>query len=619
MLERWTGIALATIAACTALAISQVDLLPVPDERVAFLVKVALAAGIGLLVFQYSRRGDRLIGRHADEVGLMLKRNEREEQAHRIRASRALYSDMQAVARMCSTLAETARGPPDMTAPQWESFRSNVACLHSRVGRRLVSLDHNLESSGRLDVATYDKIRDAVDVWDEKVRIDDDSGTVHVLQYREMLDVLNLALPALERRQGPGTGAALARFSPTEAASRSERLAISLDRDTYPPGAAIHISMTAAAPLPDRMVTVTILDMDLKILAQKKVAAPGQAKLPAALLRALAVPRSRGKSPVDRGSGGAAAPAVVDMTPKGAVAGGRYMVRAACGGLISEAAFDVESAPPVVQTDKSEFLMGEDVIVTVIDPVANKDGSKRDFAGGSGRSRLVIDSPHGRIDGYRLKETGNSTGVFQGRVRIIGVRNDGSVVGTEIGGTHIDKTQGRGEQDGAIACGPGQAIHIRYTNGIEDGAVTVLGAGVTPVVELDREEYACLDRVDICVIASSIAGGKAAAPAIGDSRQDCWVSISSGEGTIEGYRLTEAEPESGIFTGAVSLTGHASMGNGESTEGAQYGETGGAGPREGKLACGPDDTVTVRVTSVFAEPVGATARIRRHTGMPARK
>ena len=589
------------------------------DERVVFLVKLALAAGIGLLVLQYSRRGDRLIGRHADDVGLMLKRSEREEQVHVIRARRALYSDMQAVAHICSTLAETSGGPPDMTAPQWESFKSNVAGLHSRAGRRLVSLDRNLESFGHLDDSTYDKIRNAVDMWDEKARIDDDSRTVNVLQYREMMDVLNLALPVLERRQGPGTGVALAQFRPTEATSQSDRLAISLDRDTYPPGAVIHVSLTAVEPLPDRKVTVTILDMGLKILAQKKAAAPGQAKLPAALLRALVGPRSCRKSPVGQGSGGAAAPAVVDMALKGAAEGGWYMVRAACGGLISEAAFDIESAPPVVQTNKSEFLMGEDMIVTVIDPVANKDGSKRDFAGASGRSRLVIDSPHGRIDGYRLKETGSSTGVFQGRVRIIGVRNDGSVVGTEIGGTHIAKTQGRGEQDGAITCGPGQAIHIRYTNGIESGAVTVLGARVAPTVELDREEYACLDRVEICVIVPRVAGGEAAAPAIGDSRQDCWVSISSGEGTIDGYRLTETGPESGIFTGAVSLTGHASMGDGELPKGVQYGETDGAGPHGGKLACRSDDTVTVRVTSAFAEPVGATARICPRAGMPGRK
>lgn len=610
MLERWTSIALAAIAACTAFAITQVDKLPMLDERVIFLVEVALAVGIGLFVFQYSRHNDRLVKGHLDGVEVLLKRNEKAKQVRRIRASRALYSDMQAMADACSKLVETGGRLDSAHALQWESLKLQVDGLHSQIDEYLDKLGRHLESSGHLDSSTYDKILDVVNLWDAKIHIDYDKKVFDTEQYQSMLDMINRILPRLERYLELGADMPPAPFRPTEAISRSDLLAIALDRSTYPPGATIHASLTAAGKLPGRKVTVSILDANLKVLARKTAAAPGHPKGSIALLRSRLGSRDSEKASGAPGSGSGGALAM-DMKPKGAAAGGQYMIRAACGGVISEASFSIESILPEVQTDKSKFLMGEDIIVTVIDPAANKDGSKRDFAGASGQSKLVVDSPHGRIDGYRLEETGDSTGVFQGRIRIIGVRNDGSVRGAEIDGAHIDKSQGRGDGDGAIACGPDQAIHIRYTNKLGSGATTVLGIGVNPDVELGRKEYACLDRVDICVSAPYIAGDEEAPPAIGDNRQDCWVSISSAEGSIEGYRLAESEPNSGIFTGTVSLTGFAGMGGGGSLpKGMQYGEIGGAGPHGGKLACRADDSVTVRVTSAFAEPVSASARIR---------
>lgn len=619
MLERWTSIALAAIAACTALGISQVDHLPMIDERVIFLVEVALAVGIGLFVFQYSRHSDRLIDRHVDEVGLLMKRNERAKQVRKIRANRALYSNMHAMADICSKLVNMAGGQSGIAATEWESFKSDVIAMHGQIEDRLDRLGRNLESSDHLDDVIYDKIRNAVDMWDEKIRIDDDNKTVNVLQYQTMLDMLNQVLPRLGRRQGLGMDVPLSMFRPAEFISQSDRLTIALDRDTYPPGAAIHITLTAAGRLPGRKIIVTILDMDLNAVARKTVVAPGHSRSPIALLRARLGPRGSQDDPASQGGGCRVAATVVDMRPKGASEGGQYIVRAACGGLISETTFDVVSTPPEVQTDKSEFLMGGDMIVTVIDPAANKDGTKRDIAGASDQSRLVIDSPHGQIDGYKLVETGNSTGVFQGLVRIIGVRNDGSIRGTEIDGANIDKTQGKGNEDGAIVCGPGQAIHIRYTNEIGSVATTVFGMGVNPVIELDKKQYACFDRVDICVIAPHIAGEEEAPPVIGDSRQDCWVSISSAKASIEGYRLIESGPESGIFTGTVSLTGLASMEGDRSPKGIRCGETGGAGPNRGRLACGSNDTVTVRVTSAFAEPVETSAHIRQYANVHDKK
>lgn len=314
MLERWTSIMLGAIAACTALAISQVDRLPMLDERVIFLVEVGLAVGIGLFVFQYSRHSDRLIDRHVDEVGLLLKRNEKAKQMRRARASRALYSDMRDMADICSKLVETGGKPIDLTAPQWELFKSNVADLHSQVDEQLDRLGRNLEFSDHLDGSTYDKIQDAANSWDAKIHVDEDEKVIDTTQYRVILDMINLVLPKLERHLGRGAGVLSAPFRPAETISQSDRLMIALDRNAYPPGAAIHASLTATEQLPARKVTVTILDMDLKVLARKTAVAPGHSKY-FALLGSHFRLRCSGKASGESGSGSGAT-LVVDIEPK---------------------------------------------------------------------------------------------------------------------------------------------------------------------------------------------------------------------------------------------------------------------------------------------------------------
>lgn len=142
-----------------------------------------------------------------------------------------------------------------------------------------------------------------------------------------------------------------------------------------------------------------------------------------------------------------------------------YIVRASCGDRQAEDSFVIDQRESVIQVDKEVYAAGDDMIVTVIDPDSDKDSDAPEYVGDREDSKLIIESEDGRIEGYRLLETGDSTAIFQGVVGILGVRDDGTVVPHRFGGLVIDKTQGIGIEDGYIAVRPGGMITITYKYG----------------------------------------------------------------------------------------------------------------------------------------------------------
>lgn len=143
----------------------------------------------------------------------------------------------------------------------------------------------------------------------------------------------------------------------------------------------------------------------------------------------------------------------------------QYTVRATYGSRHEEDGFTIEQRRPLVQTDKSVYMAGHDMIITVIDPDSDRDSGAAEYVGDRADSKLVIETDSGRIDGYRLEETGPSTGIFQGIVGILGVREDGSVVPYDTGDGPVGRTQGTGIDDGYIAARPGSEITITYRFG----------------------------------------------------------------------------------------------------------------------------------------------------------
>ena len=584
--------ALVGIAAATAAAIILVEHLPAFDGRAIFFAEVALAISLGLLVFWYSWQSDRAMKANLSEVRFMLRRNDKAKQMRRVEASRTLCYTISTLLDTCDTLVKMG-GQSDKTPdPEWKQFKDDLAALHGNVRASAGRIGRELEHADYLDDRAYDGIAAAVRQLADTILVDDKAKTVDTLQYRAIADALRPVMSLLERRLGLDENSPLALPGPAEATSLSDRLEIRLDRAAYYPNAVIRASVAADGPLPSRKVTVAILDENLEVLAKK----------------------TKKASKTNRHTSHALA---IDIRPKGLAAGRQYIARATCGGLVSEELFAVDQSAPVVQTDKPDYMPDEDMIVTVIDPAANADSAAKERVGDTEKSKLVIMSPHGTIDGYRLKETGTSTGIFQGLVRCMGVRDDGSVRKTMLDdNVYVDKTQGTGTQDGVIACSPGNLIRIKYTNEFGTGEAAVFVSRFAPVIELDRAEYPCTGRVGILVVLVDLGIGDGEHPAtIGDSRRDYWVAVSTSEGSLDGYRLVETGPNSCMFAGTVSLTGPAAVkGRKGAAGGAARGDALGAGPHDGMLACRPADTVKVSVKSAFAREARAEAPVRWHIG-----
>ena len=562
-------------------------------DRIIFFTEVILAAYLGAIVFLYSQKNDRSMQDHLIKVRSIVERNERARQAKKSRAHRVLCSTMNAIRSDCLTLVEAGSKSTETHPNQWPQFRDGLLSLDARIKASVGKLRRDLDEADSVDDYTHEGITEAVDPLEDTIHVGEVGGAVDTGRYQRAADMLAPILHRLERRLDTAPHATSPLFPIAVAVGSSGPLEIKLDRALYPPNATIHASVAFDGPFPGKKVTVAILDENLTTLGKTTQRAP--------------VPAT--------GQSGPNAVAV-DVRPSGMAAGREYIARAVCGGLAAETAFGVDEIPPDIETDKSIYLMDSDIIVTVIDPAAGSSSAKAGHVGDSKNSSLVIESPHGKIDDYRLEETEPSSGVFQGTIRCMGVRNDGSVRGTMLGDTYVDKTQDKGPGDGVIPCGPNQLIHIRYANESETATTSVIVGGFDSIVELNRDEYTCLDRVKICIVSPDLApdGGSSQPSTIGDDRRDCWLTVSTGEGSLEGYRLAEAGDGSGVFMGTVSLTGIAGMGDKKNSNDLERGRTGGSGPHDGALACGPRDELRVSFASAFGRPVTKTAPIRWHIG-----
>ena len=132
----------------------------------------------------------------------------------------------------------------------------------------------------------------------------------------------------------------------------------------------------------------------------------------------------------------------------------------------------VDAREPVIQSDKSVYLWGADMILTVIDPDADKDRALVEYVGDRQDAKLTIKSSKGILKNFRLVETGDSTGIFQGVIGFIGVNEDGTKKPYEIDGNSYTTTQGHQVDDGFIEVIDSDELEITYTNATKTAKLT---------------------------------------------------------------------------------------------------------------------------------------------------
>ena len=266
--------------------------------------------------------------------------------------------------------------------------------------------------------------------------------------------------------------------------------------------------------------------------------------------------------------------------------------------VTDSAVFDLRSA--TLQSDKSSYVIGQDVHLTLIEPDLNLDSADREsipleligWDSEAGETDLG-DAAFGAVP-QSLRETGPDTGVFQGVITIPKAINGNALErGEPITLTYVDE-------------GPSGADTVGDDE--RDVELFIATSDLGAAIELDQDAYTWTDKVFITIVAPDYNFDSNVIDEIGD-KDDGEVAVRTRAAEIDGYRLAETGPDTGVFAGEVTLTGftygeiHTSI------------ETGGSGPTDGTLRTNNEDGLSVSFEYSDSEaPLVASALIRWNVG-----
>ena len=263
--------------------------------------------------------------------------------------------------------------------------------------------------------------------------------------------------------------------------------------------------------------------------------------------------------------------------------------------VTDSATFDLRNA--VLQSDKSEYLIGTDMILTLIEPDFDLDNDQAETydldliewdsdaatitMGDRGDNAAAFDP-----EPTAFRETGDSTGIFQTIIEIP-ESLDGS-------------TLSRGE---AISMeytdwGPAGADYVGQED--EDVSLDIMTSDFGATIELDQKVYTWTDKVYITIVAPDHNYDSDLVDEIGNTDDDP-LKISTRGHDLNMYKLVETGTDTGIFTGEVILSGFASHdadGDGDVNDargitGDGTGNDLGIGPTNGFLETTNDDGLSV--------------------------
>ena len=262
------------------------------------------------------------------------------------------------------------------------------------------------------------------------------------------------------------------------------------------------------------------------------------------------------------------------------------------------AVFDLRSA--TLQSDKSSYVIGQDALLTLIEPDLNLDSADREtvplaligWDSEAGKADLG-DAAFGAVP-QSLRETGQNTGIFQVVITIPEAINGNALErGEPITLTYVDKGP-----SGADAVGGNE----------RDVELFIATSDLGAAIELDRDAYTWTDKVFITIVAPDYNFDSYVIDEIG-GKDDGEVTVRTRAAKIDGYRLAETGHDTGVFAGEVTLTGftygkiHTSI------------ETSGSGPTDGTLRTNNEDGLSISFEYSDSEaPLVASATIRWNVG-----
>ncbi len=284
--------------------------------------------------------------------------------------------------------------------------------------------------------------------------------------------------------------------------------------------------------------------------------------------------------------------------------------------ITDSATFDLRNG--VLQTDKSVYIIGSDMILTLIEPDFDLDNDQAEtfdldliewdsdaatttMGDQSGEANAAAFDP----EPSNFRETGDSTGIFQIVIEIP----------EELGGDRLE----RGEEIELeyTDWGPSGADYVGHED--EDVNLTVFTSNFGATIELDQKVYTWTDKVYITVVAPDHNFDSDLVDEIGDTNEDP-LKVSTRGAELDEYKLVETGTDTGIFTGEVILTGFRHDADGDSSTGDNNGndvideEPRGDGPTNGFLPADDDDGLAVSFEFSDNETVVGSALIRWNIG-----
>ena len=215
-----------------------------------------------------------------------------------------------------------------------------------------------------------------------------------------------------------------------------------------------------------------------------------------------------------------------------------------------------------IHTDRPKYDYGSEIIATIFNPYSRLGQTMR---------VEVLDASEVILHSRDIPTAAGAMGRYQ----------------------HVVQAEGEGWRSGS-------QYSVRCTFGDKVASATISLSSHPIRLSLDKDRYSWRDMVGITVAAPEIDLPSGGGGEIGGTGTDYAVSLRTGEGTLDGYRLIESRPGSGIFVGHVRLTGFADASTAaKGLDAPGSGTTSGNGPFDGELACGSDDVITLALASPF--------------------
>ena len=279
--------------------------------------------------------------------------------------------------------------------------------------------------------------------------------------------------------------------------------------------------------------------------------------------------------------------------------------------VTDSATFDLRNG--VLQTDKSVYVIGSDMLLILIEPDLNLDSDTAEtidldlIEWDSDAATITMGNLGGTENAAAfdpepsdLRETGDNTGIFQVVIEIP----------RALGGSELE----RGEKIDLEYTdhGPSGADYTGDEN--EDITATVFTSNFGATISLDQRVYTWTDKVYVTITAPDHNFDSNLIDEIGDGVDADPLRISTRSDSLSNYKLVETGTNTGIFSGEVTLTGFHYNADGDGRTGTNGVDTnprvGGAGPTGGFLPTSDDDGITVSYEYTEDNTVIGTALVR---------